>query len=144
MGCAANRKPRSRNLGKDLDISYLPSVTTVGTEAQYGLSHKGTARGTAVGPRSYGIYLVKEDFTTKYFLDGKPIDPGVVTLAANVQRDKRIGEGVQILWAPNPISSTGAFMFDLFSVKRDATQSRRAISQDLSMPGSFLGRSLHQ
>ncbi len=113
MGCATSKTQGSRSLGKDLDISYLPSVTTVGTEAQYGLSHKGTARGTAVGPRSYGIYLVKEDFTTKYFLDGKPIDPGVVTLAANVQGDKRTGEGVQILWAPNLISSTGAFMFEL-------------------------------
>jgi hypothetical protein len=113
MGCATSKTQGSRSLGKDLDISYLPSVTTVGTEAQYGLSHKGTARGTAVGSRSYGVYLVKEDFTTKYFLDGKPIDPGVVTLTANVQADKRTGEGVQILWSPNLISSTGAFMFEL-------------------------------
>jgi hypothetical protein len=114
MGCAGTSKTQvSRSLGKDLDISYLPSVTTVGREAQYGLSHKGTARGAAVGSRSYGIYLVKEDFTTKYFLDGKPIDSGVITLTANVQGDKRTGEGVQILWSPNLISSTGAFMFEL-------------------------------
>ena len=113
IGCASTSKKGSPNLGKDLGISYISSVTTAGIESQYSLSHKGTARGTGVGPRSYGIYLVKEDFTTKYFLDGKPIDPGVVNLTANVQGDKRTGEGVQILWSPNPISSTGAFMFEL-------------------------------
>jgi hypothetical protein len=114
MGCAATSKTKgSLNLGKDLGISYLSSVTTVGTEAQYSLSQRGTARGTVVGPHGFGTYLVKENFTTNYFLDGKPVDARVVALTANVQGDKRTGEGVQILWAPNPISSTGAFMFEL-------------------------------
>jgi hypothetical protein len=114
MGCAAKSKTQgSRNLGKDLGISYVSSITTAGTEAQYSLSHKGTAKGTVVGPHNFGIYLVKENFTTNYFLDGKPIDAEVVTLTANPQGDKRTGEGLQILWAPNLISSTGAFMFEL-------------------------------
>ena len=114
MGCASTLKTQvSHNLGKDLGISYVPSVTTGGTEAQYGLSHKGTTKGTIVGPHNFGIYLVKENFTTNYFLDGKPIGAEVVTLTANVQGDKRTGEGVQILWSPNLISSTGAFMFEL-------------------------------
>jgi hypothetical protein len=114
MGCAATSKTQgSRSIGKDLGISYLSSVTTVGTEVQYSLSQRGTTRGTVVGSHGFGTYLVKENFTINYFLDGKPIDAGVVALTANVQGDKRTGEGVQILWAPNPISSIGAFMFEL-------------------------------
>jgi hypothetical protein len=66
-----------------------------------------------VGSHNFGVYLVKENFTTKYFLEGKPIDPGVVTLTAKAQGDKRTGEGLQIVWAPSVISSTGAFMFEL-------------------------------
>ena len=114
MGCGAKSKTQAiRNLGTDLGISYLPSVTTGGTETQYGLSHKGTAKGTIVGSHGFGAYLVKENFTTNYFLDGKPIGAGVVTLTANLQGGKRTGEGLQILWSPNLISSTGAFMFEL-------------------------------
>ena len=119
MGCAAKSKTQvSRNLGKDLGISYVSSITTVGTEARYSLSHKGSTKGAATGSQGYGIYQVKETFTANYFLEGKPIDPGVVTLTANVRGDKRAGEGVQILWLPNPISSTGAFMFELVQCKK--------------------------
>ena len=125
MGCATSKTKGSRSLGKDLDISYLPSVTTVGTETQYALSHKGTASGTIVGSRGFGTYLVKENFTTEYFLDGKPNGAGVVTLTANVQGEKRTGEGLQILWSPNPISSTGAFLFELVRCKKGCDSSTK-------------------